>query len=140
MSAASQYLQRAIREFENRGITQDVEIAVAISTMLLYSDEWKDIDRLFDTLSAQTMAPVGRLTRDGGLPGVAIRGAQAFEMEAHVKQLRQRRPSSVAAVSETGHYVIINHAYALHEGIADGWPDKGEACFFQSFGHGFSFG
>ena len=36
--------------------------------------------------------------------------------------------------------VIIDHTHCLHKGVADGWPDKGKAPFFEIFAHGFGFG
>lgn len=36
--------------------------------------------------------------------------------------------------------VVHDHARGLHEGIANGRPDKGETGFFQRATHGFGFG
>ena len=36
--------------------------------------------------------------------------------------------------------MVIDHAGGLHEGVADGRPDEGEAGLFQGFAHGFGFG
>ncbi len=36
--------------------------------------------------------------------------------------------------------VVHDHARGLHERVADGRPDEGEAGFFQGFAHRFSLG
>ncbi len=36
--------------------------------------------------------------------------------------------------------VVHDHARGLHEGVADGRPDEGEAGLFQGFAHGLGFG
>ena len=40
-------------------------------------------------------------------------------------------------VSKTVGRMIVDHADGLHEGVADGRPDKIEAEFFQVFAHSF---
>jgi hypothetical protein len=43
-------------------------------------------------------------------------------------------------VAEAGGEVVVDHANGLHEGVADGGADEGEAAGFEGFGHGFGFG
>jgi len=74
-------------------------------------------------------------------PGVLSKNRVSATMVAETLSRDQLRTSSgrqyKLLVSKTVGRMIVDHADGLHEGVADGRPDKIEAAFFQVFAHFF---